>query len=101
MLLAVSGGAGLLSHLRASLQSHTHNRVRLSKATRRQLSDLHRLATDVAARPTRPAELFSAVNGHFYGACDASGLGFGSALLPGPHNDFAPGVWRFPLPRLL
>lgn len=101
MLMAVSGGAGLLSHLQTALQQSQGDRVRLSKATRRQLADLHRLAEDVASRPTRIAELFPATDGHYFGACDASGQGFGGVLLPAAQSSVSPMVWRLPLPASL
>ena len=98
MLLAVSGGAGLLSNLQHALTHAKNHRVRLTRATRDQLADLLHLARDVTSRPTRIAELFPTTPGFLTGATDAAKSGFGGVIPPPRGTDHPPIVWRVPLP---
>ena len=77
MLLAISGGDGFFSQLQFELTHAKNKRVRITRAVRDHLDDLYRLATDIANRPTRIAELFPTNPGHIFGTCDASGAGMG------------------------
>ncbi len=95
MMLAVSGGAGLLSQLQHALTSAKGARVRLRQEARDHLNDLYALALDVANRPTRIAELFPKHPGDFFGACDACGDGMGGFYF---NESEEPVCWRASFP---
>ena len=60
MVLGIPGGHGLFSQMQLVLRSRKHHRVRIHNEVRDQLLDLRLLADDLAARPTRIAEVVPA-----------------------------------------
>ena len=95
MVMAIPGGRGLFSTLQTGLQQHTDkHRVRISPVIRAQLDDFELLATNLAQRPTRIAEIIPD-NPAAIGACDAAGKGMGGVWFT---RENAPSLWqaRFP-----
>ena len=97
MVLGIPGGQGLFSQLQLALTRSDKHRVRLHQGAKDALRDFQLLADDLAARPTRIAELFP-TKPTFVGACDAALPGMGGVWLPGPQSLHPPLVWREPFP---
>ncbi|KAL7558276.1 hypothetical protein ACA910_002512 [Epithemia clementina (nom. ined.)] len=71
MALGIPGTCGLFSHLQWALVNNRHcNTVRLNHNARDALANFATLATDIASRPTRIAEVIPTAP-LFVGACDA------------------------------
>ena len=98
MVLGIPGGHGLFSQLQLVLRSRKHHRIRIHKEVRDQLLDLQLLADDLAARPTRIAEVVPAAP-HYVGCSDAALSGMGGVWFPpsGGHIH-PPYVWREAFP---
>jgi hypothetical protein len=98
MVLAIPGGRGLFSQLQSvlvhSVDAKPSDRLRLSPAVHDQLADLRWLASELASRPTRWAEIVDSTP-TFLGTVDASGLGMGGTWLP-VADGLAPLCWRLP-----
>jgi hypothetical protein len=82
MVLAIPGERGMFSVLQEVLkrQCDKGTRVRLTHIVHSVLQDFCWLATDMARRPTRIAELIPARNPATLGAQDSSDLGMGGVL---------------------
>jgi hypothetical protein len=97
MVLALPGGKGLFSTLYTGLSqpsAQQHNRVRLNLPIQDALKDLHHLATNLSARPTRIGEIVATLP-VAYGTADACGLGMGGIWMSADPN-FTPLLWREP-----
>ena len=98
MVLAIPGGQGLFSHLQLAFCTEDKKRLCLHKHVQDQLEDFYALATSVADRPTRLAELFPSDPSHL-GACDASGLGMGGIWFHHSSTGLiTPKAWRYEWP---
>ena len=98
MVLGIPGGRGLFSQLQVALRQQSNNRVRLHKEAKNQLNDFLHLATDLASRPTRIAEVVPSTPTH-RGCCDAAKSGMGGVWFPSPTSKQQhPIVWRTPFP---
>ena len=98
MVLGIPGGHGLFSQLQLVLRSREHHRVRIHQEARDQLLDLQWLADDLAARPTRIAEVVPAAP-HYVGCSDAALSGMGGVWFPlSGGQGHPPYVWREPFP---
>ena len=98
MVLGIPGGHGLFSQLQLVLRSREHHRVRIHQEARDQLLDLQWLADDLAARPTRIAEVVPAAP-HYVGCSDAALSGMGGVWFPPSGGQgHPPYVWREPFP---
>jgi hypothetical protein len=84
MVLAIPGGRGLFSVLQEVLKRRCDKgaRVRLTHIVHSVLQDFRWLATDMAPRPTRIAELIPACNPATLGAQDSLGLRMGCVHFP-------------------
>lgn len=90
MLLAIPGGKGLFSILQTGFRYADRHRVCLDAHMHAQLDDFETLVCDLAARPTRLAELISGALSAI-GSVDASGYGMGGVWFTVAHE---PLVWR-------
>jgi len=90
MVIAIPGGRGLFSILQTGFQYADKRRVRLDSHIHAHLDDFEALVLDLAARPTRLAELISDALAAI-GSVDASGLGMGGVWFT---VDGPPLVWR-------
>ena len=98
MVLGIPGGHGLFSQLQLVLRSREHHRVCIHHEARDQLLDLQLLANDLAARPTRIAEVVPAAP-HYIGCSDAALSGMGGVWFPPPGgHGHPPYMWREPFP---
>ena len=79
MILAIPGGLGLLSWFQEALKNSS-SRVYLSQGFRDAIADFKWLASEVASRPTRIAEVVPDAPS-FEGMVDASGAGMGGVWL--------------------
>ena len=106
MVLGIPGGRGLFSQLQVALaDAHDTGIVHLNQPVLDQLSDIRVLASDLAARPTRIAEVVQQ-NPAYVGTCDASLVGMGGVWLPptcpsARHPPHPPIVWQVPIPAAL
>ena len=94
----IPGGRGQFSLLQAALTAANKNRVRITKAVKAQLDDLHYLVLDLDRRPTHVDELVPEAHPRFMGTSDAAKPGMGGVWLP-PASEaakIAPLVWRQP-----
>ena len=83
MVLGIPSGHGLFSQLQLVLRSREHHRVHIHQEARHQLLDLQLLAEDLAARPTRIAEVVLAAP-HYVSCSDAALNGMGGVWFPPP-----------------
>ena len=98
MVLGIPGGHGLFSQLQLVLRSREHHRVWIHNEARDQLLDLRMLADDLAARPTRIAEVVPAAP-HYVGCSDAALSGMGGVWFPPSGGHVHPPYdWREPFP---
>ena len=101
MALAIPGARGLFSLLQEAFRhvDKDRPRIRLSQNVHHILDDFRWMAADIAARPTRIAELIPGPP-HVIGACDAAGSGMGGVFFVPDNNsdDFTPYLWRSPFP---
>ena len=97
MILAVPGGRGFFSTLQTGFKHSEKNRIRINKPMHDAINDLHHLALDIGARPTRLGEIVPDLP-IAIGTADASGAGMGGTWLSFDPA-FQPLVWRatFPL----
>ena len=84
MSIAFSGSVGLVSVLQEAFchEDPTRPRLNLSESLHGFLEDFCWLATDVATRPTRIAELVPDLVPATIGACDAAGTRTGYPFRP-------------------
>jgi len=81
MILAIPGGRGMFSMLQAALVRSNRGRVCLTTAVHDQIDDFRWLFEQLAARPTRIAEIVPGPE-DYLGAHDAAGPGMGGVWLP-------------------
>jgi hypothetical protein len=96
MTLAIPGSRGLFSVLQHALKPDQHGtlcRVHLSAAVHQFLADFRRLATTLASRPTRIAEIIPR-EPSVIGTTDASGIGMGGVAFINHHTGVVPVLWR-------
>jgi len=99
MTIAIPGTRGLLSTLQEAFRHiDSNNRVKLSKPVHNFLNDFRWLAADVAARPTRIAEV-TPMHPVTRGACDASGEGMGGVHFIPTKDRIVPMLWRAKFPK--
>ena len=101
MSIALPGSQGLFSLLQEAFRHEELDRprLRLSKMVHGFLDDFRWLATDIASRPTRIAELIPDPLPSTLGACDAAGTGMGGVhFVPDEHGNIVPLLWRQPFP---
>ena len=96
MILAVPGGRGFFSTLQMGFKQSDKHRIRINKPMHDAISDLHHLALDIGARPTRLGEVVPDLPVAI-GTADASGSGMGGTWLS-PDPSFHPLVWRAKFP---
>jgi hypothetical protein len=102
MVLAIPGGGGLFSVLQEVLKHRCDNgtRVRLTLGVHSVLQDFRGLASHLARRPTRIAELVPASLPATLGAQDAAGSGMGGVhSVPLPSGEVQPLLLRSPFSR--
>ena len=102
MSIALPGSLGLFSVLQEAFRHEdpTRQRLNFSKALHGFLEDFCWLATDVASRPTRIAELVPDSVPATIGACDAAGTGMGGIhFAPSPNGSITPLLWRQSFPQ--
>lgn len=87
MIVAIPGGLGCLSWLQERLRS-APDRVYLNSQFKDAIDDFRWLATDIANRPTRIAEMIPEAPS-YVGTSDASGRGMGGVWLPDAHNTWS------------
>lgn len=102
MSIAIPGATGLFSLLQEAFRHEEPGRHRLRLTTKIHgfLDDFRWLANDIAARPTRIAELVPDSFPATLGACDAAGTGMGGIhFIPDANGAVTPILWRaqFPL----
>ena len=102
MSIAIPGAKGLFSLLQEAFRHEEtgRHRLRLTGKLHSFLQDFRWLASDIAARPTRIAELIPDLLPATLGACDAAGTGMGGIhFIPGPSGAITPILWRAPFPQ--
>jgi hypothetical protein len=105
MVLAIPGGHGLFSTLQDALSKSTlEGRIRLTRPVHDFLQDFRLLASQLAARPTRIAEIIPG-EPDYMGSADAAGIGMGGVWLPDTGQSHAashpPILWRSPFPQFV
>ena len=103
MAIAIPGARGLFSLLQEAFRHREKDRprIRLSKGVHQVLDDFRWLAADVAARPTRLAELLPGIP-RVYGACDAAGSGMGGVFfVPDASGSYDAFLWRKPFSKAI
>ena len=102
MSIALPGSAGLFSVLQEAFRHEELDRprLRLTKTLHGFLQDFKFLANDIAARPTKIAELIPDDVPATLGACDAAKTGMGGVhFVPADAGDIVPLLWRSPFPE--
>ena len=92
--LAVPGSGGLFSALQLGLKHADKHRVKITQHIRHHIDDFERLATSLAERPTRLAEIVPD-EPTVIGASDAAKPGMGGVMFA---PESPPVLWRFPFP---
>ena len=104
MSIALPGTRGLFSLLQEAFRHKEEKRprIRLTKNVHGVLDDFRWLAQDIAARPTRLAELLPGTPS-IYGACDAAGTGMGGVFFvpSADGTNYDAFLWRTPFPHYI
>jgi hypothetical protein len=110
MALALPGARNMFSRLQNALDKDSKTRVSLDKGVHQALEDFRWMADDIAARPTRIAELVPlspSAEGH-HDAAGSTGAGAGGVWFPSdtlrPREGWkaeVPVVWRFQWPECI
>ena len=100
MAIAIPGARGLFSLLQEAFRHREPHRprIRLSRGVHKILDDFRWIATDIASRPTRIAELLPG-RPRVYGACDAAGTGMGGAFFVPADKGYESILWRERFPQ--